>query len=235
MRNVILLWTSWMIILCGVLPVRAQTLPENTPESSGAGLPVELTDIDDLASFISSDPENGSDKETEEMCDSILGCDSTFIYPGTLASAKPLKPGDFIRFTTYDIKGTVISSDELFARRKVTMINLWSVTCSACLSEMGELTRMNQEYAARGGQIVGLAYDAFTKEMIREAREISDDLMLPFVVLLPNKSIYELFPTQSFPVTFFIDSEGKVLGEPVIGARTAVYRNRMEAYLSAAE
>lgn len=235
MRNVILLLTSWMIILCGARPVYAQTLPENTPESSEAELPIELSDIDDLVSFLSSDPENESDKETEEMCDSILGCDSTFIYPGILPSAKPLNPGDFISFSTYDIKGTAIRSSELFAGHKVTMINLWSVTCSACLSEMGELTRMNQEYAARGGQIVGLAYDAFTKDMIRTAREISDDLLLPFVILLPNKSIYELFPTQSFPVTFFIDSEGKVLGDPVIGARTAVYRERMEAYLSIAE
>jgi hypothetical protein len=90
---------------------------------------------------------------------------------------------------------------------------------------------MNQEYAARGGQIVGLAYDAFTNDLIREAREISDDLRLPFVNLLPNKSIYEIFPTQTFPVTFFIDSEGKVLGSPLVGARISACRERMETYL----
>ena len=113
----------------------------------------------------------------------------------------------------------------------MTLLNLWSVTCSACIREMPELAKLSREYKSKGGQVVSLVYDAIEEDLIHEAREISKDLELPFLTILPNDDIYKLFPTQFFPVSYFINEDGKIIGKPVIGASPSVYDSHMDKYL----
>ena len=37
------------------------------------------------------------------------------------------------------------------------------------------------------------------------------------------------------PTTYFVDSNGKLIGEPILGAHTDKYRERMEKYLESAK
>ena len=37
------------------------------------------------------------------------------------------------------------------------------------------------------------------------------------------------------PTTYFVDSQGKLIGEPILGARTNEYKEKMEEYLSQAK
>ena len=114
----------------------------------------------------------------------------------------------------------------------MTMLNIWATTCTACISEMPELTQLNKEFEEKGGQIVGLVFDAVEDDLILEAQEIVKDLNIDFLTLVPNDTLRNQFDAMSYPITYFINQKGEIVGEPFMGARVAGYREMMEKYLS---
>ena len=67
-----------------------------------------------------------------------------------------------------------MSSDELFSKNKVTVMNFWFTTCKPCVGELGDLESLNQELAEKGGQVVGV--NSFTldgnKDEIADAKDV---------------------------------------------------------------
>jgi thiol-disulfide isomerase/thioredoxin len=111
------------------------------------------------------------------------------------------------------------------------MVKIWSTTCPHCIREIPELMKLNDEFRSKGAQIIGIVYDADETDEIQEAKEITKDLRVNFLNLLPNKEIWQMFRTQSFPSTFFVNSKGEILGDPVIGSRISKYEELLNQYL----
>ena len=72
---------------------------------------------------------------------------------GANASSEATK---FPSFTGKDLDGNDVNSDELFSKNKVTVMNFWFTTCKPCVGELGDLEKLNQELAEKGGQVVGV-------------------------------------------------------------------------------
>ena len=219
-----------LIFFLSVCKANAQMAQPTIGSDGKSSISADVPALDDVNVFLlqslAEQDENGV-----QICDSEVGGDSTFIYPNQLSLSGPAKTGDLIHFRTTDLNGIPVFSSEIFNQSSVTMLNLWSVTCSACISEMPELARLNREYKPKGGQVISLVYDAIEEDQIQEAKEILEDLGLTILTILPNDDIYRQLPTQFFPVTYFIDKEGKIIGAPIIGASPAIYDAHMSKYL----
>ena len=50
----------------------------------------------------------------------------------------------FPSFTGKDLDGNDVSSDELFSKNKVTVMNFWFTTCKPCVGELGDLENLNK-------------------------------------------------------------------------------------------
>ena len=111
------------------------------------------------------------------------------------------------------------------------MINIWSTTCSVCLTEIPVLQQMNDKYKSDGGQIVGLLYDGDDPAAAQEAAEFLKEYGIQYENIIANDELKKIFPTQSFPMTYFFDSDGKMIGEPVIGADLGKYELRLKELL----
>ena len=131
-----------------------------------------------------------------------------------------------------NVNGNTVKSQDIFGGHKITMLNIWATTYTACISEMPELIQLNKEFEKKGGQIVGLVFDAVEDDLILEAQEIVKDLNIDFLTLLPNDTLRKQFDAMSYPITYFINQKGEIVGEPFMGARVAGYREMMEKYLS---
>lgn len=153
----------------------------------------------------------------------------TFQRPIGLTEVKIDNEG--IIFETKDLKGNIVKSKDLFTAAKVTMINIWSTTCSVCLTEIPVLQQMNDKYKPEGGQIVGLLYDGDDPAAAQEAAEFLEEYGIEYTNITANDELKNIFPTQSFPMTYFFDSEGKMIGEPVIGADLEKYELRLKELL----
>ena len=154
-----------------------------------------------------------------------------FTFSRPIGLQEMVETGTGISFETLDIHDNPVKSEDIFSGHKVTMLNIWATTCTACISEMPELIRLNKEFEEKGGQIVGLVFDATDDDLIREAKEIAAELNIDFLTLLPNDYLRKTFDAMSYPMTFFVNQKGEIMGEPLMGAKISAYQNRMAEYL----
>ena len=143
-----------------------------------------------------------------------------------------MKEGTAISFTTVDFDGNIIDSKELFAKNKYTMINLWMSWCHYCVGEMPELEEMNREFAEEGGAIIGVMLDGDVAENLDTGREAVKNAGVTFPQLVPTKGMKKQLITKAYPTTVIVDSNGIVVGSPIIGVNLVEYRERMEELLS---
>ena len=171
-------------------------------------------------------------EEYDALYDAAESYAANFTFMRPLALAQMVSEGTGLEFETKDLKDNPVSSSDLFSSHKVTMLNIWETTCSSCMSEMPDIKKLAGEFEEKGGQIVGLVYDATEEDLIQEAKEIADDLDLNFVNLLPTQEMRDFFKAQAFPTTYFFNEKGEVIGEPIVGAAVEDYAVRMNEYLA---
>lgn len=124
-----------------------------------------------------------------------------------------------LTFTAKDLDGNEVNQS-VFANAKLTMMNIWATFCGPCINEMPELG----ELAAEGGtdyQIIGVCADlSGTEDMLKDAKEIVSQTKANYLHLQPSEDLYPvLTASSSVPVTFFFDSEGKLVGKGILGAQ----------------
>ena len=132
--------------------------------------------------------------------------------------------GDTVAFETTDLAGNPVSSEALFAESKVTMINLWATWCGPCVSELPELGALAEEFAAQDCQIVGVCYDATDPETVAEAQRLLAEAGADYLNLAAPENVDDVLPTEVVPTTFFVDKDGNLLVDPVLGADFDGYR-----------
>ena len=147
-------------------------------------------------------------------------------------SAEEEAEGTQIRFETKDLEGNPVSSKDLFSGYDVTMINLWATWCPPCKSELPELETLNQAFAEKNCQIIGIVCDAENGEIIEEAEAILEESGVTYVNLLPFDGLEETFPLYAFPTSFFVDETGTLQVEPVVGAYVEMYPEVIDSILA---
>ena len=149
---------------------------------------------------------------------------------------KGTETGTALSFRTVDVNGDPVDSETLFAENKVTMINIWATTCGPCINEMPELEEMNRELRQKGGAVVGLVADvtADNAEYLEEAQDIIKDTGVTYTNLCTWDGCEDVLEAVGTPTTYFVDSEGKLIGEPILGAHPEKCKEKMEAFLSQA-
>ena len=130
-----------------------------------------------------------------------------------------------LSFTASDIYGNEVSSD-IFKDSKITVVNIWGTFCSPCIYEMPFLGQLSREYDKSEVQLLGVVSDSvdyFGEEdsnAVALAQEIAEETKADYTHIVPSMEVLEfLYDVTAVPTTFFLDSEGRVIGEAVVGAR----------------
>lgn len=123
--------------------------------------------------------------------------------------------GKTITFVTEDIDGNPVKSADLFAKHEVTMINIWATWCKPCRSELEELGKLHLRLKKKNAAIVGICDDA--KEKKEECRALIAEKNLSYLNILPDEKMMDDLAVDSFPTSFFVNREGKIVTYPIIG------------------
>ena len=142
--------------------------------------------------------------------------------------------GTKLSFETTDLNGNAVSSADLFAGHKVTMINLWATWCTYCKQEMPELEELSKELAEKDCQIIGICTD-LDDENVQQVIKILEDNGVTYTNIRQTDELAKTLLTVGLPTTYFVDSEGRVLTVPVSGVNFDKYRERLEEALKAVE
>ncbi|MBQ1510993.1 MAG: TlpA family protein disulfide reductase [Selenomonadaceae bacterium] len=163
----------------------------------------------------------------------LLGCGSGVAEQPVPKAAAQQGQASFPVFRARDLQGSEVTS-EIFAKKKITVVNIWGTFCPPCIGEMPELGKWAKDMPAEA-QLVGIVCDVRggqDVETIGAAQDILAKAGADFVNLVPDEAIMEyLEGVEAVPTTIFVDAEGKLVGEPVVGADVDAYKVAVEAYL----
>lgn len=143
------------------------------------------------------------------------------------------KDGATIMFKTLDFKGNRVTSEEIFSKHEVTMVNVWATWCHWCIAELPELEELNKKLADKDCAIVGLLGDVDDDSTVDEAIEILEDNDVTYLNILPWDGATEkdFNMDEGWPTTFFVGRDGKIIGDPIVGADIDAYEKRIDEIL----
>ena len=143
--------------------------------------------------------------------------------------------GQKISFTTTDLDGNTVTSEELFANYDVVMVNVWATWCHWCIEELPELEQINNRLAARNCAIVGLLGDGTDEETVALGKSQLAEAGCTYLNLVPFDGWTELFPMDGWPTSFFFDSTGKMVSAPIVGAAISQYESKIDSILDGSD
>lgn len=156
----------------------------------------------------------------------------TDINEEALAGELPSAIGEF---KTVDLDGNEVT-ESIFAEKDLTVVNIWGTFCSPCIEEMPELGAWAKEMP-ENVQIIGLVQDISgvdDTEHIELAKQITTKADADFVQLVAGTDDFAgvMASLVGVPTTIFVDSDGNIVGEPIVGAEVESYKNFVEEYLN---
>ena len=140
-------------------------------------------------------------------------------------------PDNIAGFTTMDLKGNEVTSD-IFAKKDVTLVNIWATFCDPCIEELPDLQELS-ESMPDNAQLIGIVGDVKhqrSDEYI-EALTLTEKNSITYINLIADSSMKFMDNIIYVPTTVLVDSEGNVIGEPIIGSEVEKYKKALADYL----
>ena len=130
-------------------------------------------------------------------------------------------------FSATDLDGKAIDNS-FFASHRVTMVNVWGTFCGPCINEMPDLAQLPAAFAPADFALVGIVADtsyqntSANAETNATARQLVASAQATYPSIIPDRVLVEqVLPGVSVvPTTFFVDSSGTLIGDPIEGSGT---------------
>jgi len=139
--------------------------------------------------------------------------EATLPAPGTaVAAAIPSLSADDLLgqrrpdFKLSDSHGVAVSASDF--QGDVLLVNFWATWCTPCVEEMPMLSRLQQDYAGQGVNIVGIALDEAER-----ASQFASDMAISYPILVGQADVVVTGRrygnnTGMLPFSVLIDTEG---------------------------
>lgn len=130
-----------------------------------------------------------------------------------------IKP--FPEFEGVDFNGNAVNNN-IFEDYDATIINFWTNGCGSCIAEMPELEEYYQNFKGKNINMVAVAASAGDSDELREdAETILKEKGVTYTNIIPDieSSFYKDFIGEitGYPITYIVDSNGNMVGAPLIG------------------
>jgi thiol-disulfide isomerase/thioredoxin len=155
---------------------------------------------------------------------------AVFLFTGISGAADV-----FPAFSSKSLDGKDVTG-AIFSEKKLTMVNIWTTWCPPCIEEMPDLGSLGRTMP-EGSQLVGIILDADDPGALDDAKKILQKANAGFLQLLPADDMAPVLnEVEAIPTTIFVDSNGKILGKPLVGARSEkAYRDEIEKLLKSVQ
>ena len=126
----------------------------------------------------------------------------------TACAERPDRDPDISAYRAVSLDGSEVSLRDL--RGQVVLLNVWTLWCLPCRSEMPALERLHRAYQPAGLTLVGVNVDA--RGDIPTVRNFIRTTGLTYRIWLdPDDGVSAHFPTPSLPATWLIGRDGRIL------------------------
>ena len=158
---------------------------------------------------------------------------STMKEEKTASAGKEEKKEKFPEFKTTDTNGNEVT-EKIFSDKDITMVNVWGTFCGPCINEMPELQKI-YESLPKNANLIGIAADVpeGMKDGVDNAKHIEEQTGVKYTNLTVSDSLAS-FTKQFYavPSTIFVDKDGNIIGELVLGANIDSYVKNLQKVLT---
>lgn len=127
------------------------------------------------------------------------------------------QPYELKEFEAETLDGSIFTQENL-AEKDVTVLNFWSLTCGPCISEMPSLAEF-EKAMPDNVQVLTVCLDG-SSDMER-TKEILEEAGFEGITLLGGNGDFwkVLCGIQYTPTTLIVDTDGNIVGDPIIGGQ----------------
>ena len=140
--------------------------------------------------------------------------------------------GETFSFRSMSLDNEVVTGD-IFKDYDLTVVHVWGTYCGPCIAEMKDYAELYRELPDNVN-LVGFVLDVYDglDNNVDAAHEILDDAGAEFTnIRTSDSNFYLLSSFQYIPSSFFVDREGRIVGELMDGGFFGETRKRLESYL----
>ena len=130
------------------------------------------------------------------------------------------------KFETTGIDGKTYT-EKVFSDYDLTLVNCFTTWCSPCVNEMPDLDKLYQEMKEKGVGVVGMVIDSVgedgttDEDTVKKAQILKEKTGVTYPLLIPDAGNMNgrISGLSSFPESFFVDKDGNIVGDPIMGSR----------------
>ena len=127
----------------------------------------------------------------------------------------------FPEFQGTDLDGNSVDNS-LFSNNKFTVVNFWFNGCKPCVEELDDLNALNERIKEQGGEVIGINTETLdgNQQGIETAKQLlaSTGAAYRNIYFDANSDAGKFaLGVTAFPTTYVFDSNGKIVGEPLLG------------------
>ena len=208
----LLMGTTTLAAGCGSTPGSSNGTGTGTETSTKPGT------TDTAAASESTSPEASS--ATSSATSSAASSDASSAT--NAASPEPSRSGTkFPDFSMKDLDGNTVDQS-LFANKDLTMVNIWGTFCPPCIDEMPALGKLAKVMASDyNAQLVGIVVDITDDGTLALSKEILGKSDATHLNLIPDQAVTDFLKQFEYvPTTLFVDKEGYIVSQPVVGGHS---------------
>ena len=143
------------------------------------------------------------------------------------AEAESREPIPLGSFSMEDIDGNLFTENS-FADYDLTFVNVFATWCSPCIREIPDLEELHQNMKDKGVNVVGIVLDTADgeggadPEALETAKLLAEETGATYPFLIPDAGLMNglLTGVQAVPTSFFVDSDGNLVGNVYTGSRS---------------
>ena len=137
-----------------------------------------------------------------------------------------------LKFTTKTLDGKKVDQD-VFSGYDITLVHVWGTYCGPCIKEMGKYASF-YETMPENVNLIGIVCDVYDgiDNNVDDADRILGDAGAGFMNLRTSDSVYDVIAgIQFIPSSFFVDREGHIIGEMMMGQGYDATISRLNGYI----
>ena len=185
---------------------------------------------------------SGSAAVTESKTSSVESKTSSASSQSSASSAKEgstasagteTETEKFPAFETTDTKGNKVT-EKIFSDKDITMVNVWGTFCGPCINEMPELQKI-YESLPKNANLIGIVADVpeGMKDGVDNANYIEKQTGVKYTNLTLSDSLNGFAKRfYAVPSTIFVDKDGNIIGDLVMGANIDAYIENLQKVLT---
>ena len=175
-----------------------------------------------LLAACSSGQDSGNSAASDTTDSSVSDADSPEDTPAAENETIPLGT-----VSMEDINGETYT-EAMFQDYELTFVNVFATWCSPCIAEIPDLEQLHQDMADQGVNVVGIVLDTADgkggtdPEALETAQLLAEETGASYPFLVPDAGLMNglLTGIQAVPTSFFVDSEGNLVGNVYTGSRS---------------